>query len=157
MEGVAYIDGTYVPIAEARIPILDWGFLRSDATYDVVHVWRGSFFRLSDHVERFLRGVGRLHLRLPVEREELEEILAECVRRTGLRDAYVEMICTRGLPAPGSRDQRRGLPEGICSAHAWTVARRVIERFADAAPAQAGPRSSTRACIWRRSPRSTGC
>ena len=106
MEGVAYIDGTYVPIAEARIPILDWGFLRSDATYDVVHVWRGSFFRLSDHVERFLRGVGRLHLRLPVEREELEEILAECVRRTGLRDAYVEMICTRGLPTPGSRDPR---------------------------------------------------
>ncbi|HLW27100.1 MAG TPA: hypothetical protein VKY54_05165, partial [Kiloniellales bacterium] len=39
--GVAWLEGRYLPIAEARIPILDWGFLRSDATYDVVHVWKG--------------------------------------------------------------------------------------------------------------------
>ena len=106
MPGVAFIDGEYVPIEEARIPILDWGFLRSDATYDVAHVWRGSFFRLPDHVERFLRGVGRLQLQLPFDRSEIERILAECVRRSGLRDAYVEMICTRGVPATGSRDPR---------------------------------------------------
>ena len=37
--GVAYIDGDYRPMSEAKISILDWGFLRSDATYDVVHVW----------------------------------------------------------------------------------------------------------------------
>jgi branched-chain amino acid aminotransferase len=80
--------------------------LRSDATYDVVHVWRGSFFRLADHVERFLRGMDRLRLQLTVDRSEVEQILAECVRRSGLREAYVEMICTRGVPAPGSRDPR---------------------------------------------------
>ena len=105
--GVAFIDGEYVPIELARIPILDWGFLHSDATYDVVHVWRGSFFRLADHVERFLRGVRRLRLQVLFEGSEIEQILAECVRRSGLRDAYVEMICTRGVPAPGSRDPRR--------------------------------------------------
>jgi branched-chain amino acid aminotransferase len=42
--GAVFVDGRYVPIAEARVPILDWEFLRSDATYDVAHVWRGSFF-----------------------------------------------------------------------------------------------------------------
>ena len=40
-DGFAWIEGEYVPIAEARIPILDWGFLRSDCTYDVIHVWKG--------------------------------------------------------------------------------------------------------------------
>ena len=40
-DGAAFIDGDYVPIAEARIPILDWGLLRSDCTYDVIHVWNG--------------------------------------------------------------------------------------------------------------------
>jgi branched-chain amino acid aminotransferase len=104
---VAFIDGEYVPIEGARIPILDWGFLRSDATYDVVHVWRGSFFRLADHVERFLAGVRRLRLRVPYERSEIERILTECVRQSGLRDAYVEVICTRGIAPPGSRDPRR--------------------------------------------------
>lgn len=106
VEGVAYVDGSYLPVSEARIPLLDWGFLRSDATYDVVHVWRGSFFRLDDHLARFRRGVGRLRLRLPFADRDLAPILAECVRRSGLRDAYVEMICTRGLPRPGSRDPR---------------------------------------------------
>jgi branched-chain amino acid aminotransferase len=106
MAGVAFVDGQYVPVEEARIPILDWGLLRSDATYDVVHVWRGSFFRLADHVARFLRGVGQLRLQVPFDRSEIEQILAECVRRSGLREAYVEMICTRGVPAPGSRDPR---------------------------------------------------
>jgi branched-chain amino acid aminotransferase len=106
VEGVAFVDGSYVPVMEARVPILDWGFLRSDATYDVVHVWRGSFFRLQDHIDRFLRGVERLQLRLPVDEDGIAPILAECVRQGGLRDAYVEMICTRGLPRPGSRDPR---------------------------------------------------
>lgn len=106
-DGVACIDGQFVPISEARIPILDWGFLHSDATYDVAHVWQGSFFRLEDHLDRFLRGIERLHMSLPHDRDAVKRILFECVKLTGLRDVYVEMICTRGIPAPGSRDPRQ--------------------------------------------------
>lgn len=106
MSGVAFVDGAYVPVEEARVPILDWGFLRSDATYDVVHVWRGSFFRLADHVERFRRGMERLRLALPEGLPPVEQVLHGCVARSGLREAYVEMIATRGLPRPGSRDPR---------------------------------------------------
>ena len=54
--GAAYVDGQIVPIAEAKISLLDWGFLHSDATYDVAHVWKGKFFRLDDHLERFFSG-----------------------------------------------------------------------------------------------------
>ncbi len=104
--GAAYVDGAYAPIGEARIPILDWGFLRSDATYDVVHVWRGRFFRLSEHLERFQRSCERLRLHPPHERDALRAVLNQCVRLSGLRNAYVEMICTRGVPPPGSRDPR---------------------------------------------------
>ena len=53
-KGVACVRGQYVPIAEASIPMTDWGFLRSDATYDVVTVWDGAFFRLDAHLERFM-------------------------------------------------------------------------------------------------------
>jgi hypothetical protein len=41
-KGVAFMRGQYVPIGEASIPMTDWGFLRSDATYDVVTVWDGA-------------------------------------------------------------------------------------------------------------------
>lgn len=105
-EGVAYQDGDYVSMSEAKISVLDWGFLRSDATYDVVHVWQGRFFRLDRHLERFERSVARLRLTLPFGRAGLTAVLHECVRRAGLRDAYVEMICTRGLSPTFSRDPR---------------------------------------------------
>ena len=104
--GIAYLDGRYVPMAEAKISVLDWGFLRSDATYDVVHTWQGRFFRLDRHLERFERSVERLRLSLPFGREELVEVLRQCVLRAGLEDAYVEMICTRGVSPTFSRDPR---------------------------------------------------
>jgi len=105
-DGAAFIDGRFVPVGEARVPILDWGFLRSDATYDVAHVWRGSFFRLEDHLDRFERGMERLHMSLPHGRSEIRDILKGCVRLSGLRDAYAEVVCTRGVPPSGSRDPR---------------------------------------------------
>lgn len=104
--GAAWVDGAFVPVGEASVPLLDWGFMRGDVTYDTVHVWRDRFFRLDDHLDRFERNVGRLRMSLPVEREALRDILHGCVARAGLRDAYVQMACTRGLPAPGSRDPR---------------------------------------------------
>ncbi len=105
-DGVAYADGDYMPVAEARIPISDWGFLHSDVTYDVVAVWGGGFFRLEDHLDRFFRGIEKLHMQSPYDRNEMAAMLTECVRRTGLRESYVKVILTRGTPPPGSRDPR---------------------------------------------------
>ncbi len=105
-DGAAFVDGDFVPIGEARLPLLDWGFTRSDVTYDVVHVWKGSFFRLDDHLDRFQRSCEQLRLDPGVGRDRMRAILMRCVRLSGLRDAYVEMICTRGVPAPESRDPR---------------------------------------------------
>lgn len=115
-DGVAYIDGAFVPMKDARISVLDWGFLRSDATYDVVHVWKGRFFRLDTHLDRFMRSVEKIYLELPVSRDELARILAQCVTRSGHDDAYVEMILTRGVSPTFSRDPRDAENRLICFA-----------------------------------------
>lgn len=104
--GAAYIAGDIVPIAEAKISLLDWGFLHSDATYDVVHVWEGRFFRLDDHLDRYFAGMEKIRMSIPYDREDIRRILSDCVKVSGLQNAYVEMITTRGMPAPGSRDPR---------------------------------------------------
>jgi branched-chain amino acid aminotransferase len=104
--GAALIDGAVVPIDEARIPITDMGFARSDVTYDVVAVWGGAFFRLEAHLDRFQRSCERLRLDPGLSREQIGEVLTELVRRTELRESYVDMICTRGVPEPGARDPR---------------------------------------------------
>lgn len=105
-KGAAFVGGELVPISEAKISILDWGFLHSDATYDVVHVWDGKYFRLDDHLDRFYSGMQSLRMSIPYDRKELTQILSDCVAASGLREAYVEMITTRGLPEAGSRDPR---------------------------------------------------
>ena len=105
-KGIAYIEGEYVAIEDARIPLLDWGFLHSDATYDVAHVWRGRFFRVVDYLDRFHASMKRLRMSIPYSREQVRSIMFELAKRSGLREAYVEVVCTRGIPAPGSRDPR---------------------------------------------------
>jgi len=105
--GCAWIEGEYVPIAAARVPILDTGFVRSDLTYDVVGVWGGKFFRLDAHLDRLERGCERLRLRSPKSRAETEAILEGVVARSGLRESYVETVITRGVPTRGERDPRR--------------------------------------------------
>jgi len=69
-------------------------------------VWDGRFFRLEDHLDRFERSVARLRMKLPYDRDQIRDIVFECVRETGLRRAYVEIVATRGMPRPGSRDPR---------------------------------------------------
>ncbi|KPD11801.1 aminotransferase class IV [Phaeobacter sp. 11ANDIMAR09] len=104
--GVAYMDGQYLPIQEAKLSVLDYGFLHSDATYDVAHVWNGAFFRLGDHLERFFRGMGELHMNIPYSKTQVAEVLHNCVALSGLENAYVEFICTRGTSPNFSRDPR---------------------------------------------------
>lgn len=100
-DGAAYIAGEYFPIAEAKIPITDWGYRRSDVTYDVVGVWHGAFFRLDDHIARFRASMKTFRLNPEETDEQIVQILHTCVAKAGLRSAYVAMDCLRGRPPKG--------------------------------------------------------
>src|SRR5262245_60670806 len=52
--GLAFVEGRYHALDDARISIFDPGFTHSDTVYDVTSVWKDVFFRLDDHVDRFL-------------------------------------------------------------------------------------------------------
>ena len=110
------MNGKFIQLSEARIPVLDWGFLRSDATYDVVHVWKGRFFRLDKHIDRFFQSTEKLRMPCTVSRIDLKKILAGCVERSGLDNAYVEMIQTRGMSPNFERDPRKSEPRFIAFA-----------------------------------------
>ena len=99
--GIAFIDGNFVPIEEARIPLLDWGFLRSDACQDTVSAFDGQFFRLEDHITRFEHNFARLRMVCPYDRATIRAIAIESVVRTGFRNTYTQMIMTRGRPPIG--------------------------------------------------------
>ena len=105
--GCAWINHHYLPIEDAGVPIMDVGFSKSDCTYDVVSTWKGKFFKLDEHLDRFEKNWKKLNLTPPVNKIQMKGILIECVKRSGLRDSYVEMIVTRGIPVNGERDPRK--------------------------------------------------
>lgn len=96
-DGIAYVEGAFVPPAQARIPLMDHGFLHSDLTYDVPAIWDGRFFRLDDHLDRLEASCAKLRLRMPLDRATLRATLLDMAARSGIRDAYVNIIVTRGL------------------------------------------------------------
>ena len=132
-QGYAWIDNKYVELADANIPILDWGFLRSDATYDVVHVWKGRFFRLDKHIDRFFESTKKLRMPCRISRNELKTILANCVVKGKLENAYVEMIQTRGMSPKFVRDPRPAIPRVMAFAvpFGWILKQEEFEKGLD--------------------------
>jgi branched-chain amino acid aminotransferase len=95
-EGVAFFEGRYMPLNEARISVLDPAVTKSDIVFDAVSTTNRLFFRLDDHVDRFQSSCQKVRISPPVTREEIKRICAECVNRSGLDDAVVFFCGTRG-------------------------------------------------------------
>ena len=101
---VVYVNGEYVPTAQARISIFDVGFLRGDGVFDTSSAWNGRVFKLSAHLERLELSLRAARIACPLSREELRGVIIETARRCGLRNAYIQTIVTRGEPPVGVRD-----------------------------------------------------
>ena len=134
-QGTAWIEGGFIDISKAQIPILDWGFLRSDATYDVVHVWKERFFLLDEHIDRFLNSTKKLRMPCAYSKEQIKKILAGCVIKSGLKNSYVEMIQTRGMSKTFDRDPRKATPRFMAFAvpFGWILHPKNFEKGLDVA------------------------
>lgn len=104
---LAWVDGGIVPLDQAKLSVRDLGLMYADMTYDVVHSWRGGFFRLEDHLDRFLASCAGLRLDPGLPREGLRRLLGHLLRASGLPDTLVYFACTRGMAVPGTRDPAR--------------------------------------------------
>ena len=96
--GCAFIDGEYTTLDAARIPIVDWGFLRGDCVYDAVPFSNGRLFRLRDHIERFWQSMDKWRLRCPYDQDFVHDVCHQLLRRSGLRDGLLLVTTTRGMP-----------------------------------------------------------
>jgi branched-chain amino acid aminotransferase len=117
-KGAAWMRGKIMPIHEASLPLNDWGLTRSDITYDVVPVIDGAFFRLTDYLNRFEASMKDMRLDPKINRNDIQKALTDMVSKSGLRNSYVSMVCSRGVPnVAGSRNPKD------CDNHffAWCV------------------------------------
>lgn len=96
MTGAVYVNGTWHTRATAAVSVYDHGLLYGDGVFEGIRAYEGRIFRLAQHVERLFDSAKAIHLAIPHTQEEFAALLLEAVQRSGLRDAYLRPVVTRG-------------------------------------------------------------
>jgi len=109
LDSIAYVNGSFVPLSDAKVSILDRGFLFADGIYEVAAVLDGRLVDNASHLARLKRSVGEIALELPESLERIEEIEKELVARNKLESGLVYIEVTRG--ADTGRDF--AFPKGV--------------------------------------------
>jgi len=109
LDQIAYVNGSFVPMTEAKVSILDRGFLFGDGIYEVAAVLDGKLIDNASHLARLLRSVGEIALALPETIDRIQEIQKELIARNNLVNGMVYLEVTRG--ADTGRDF--AFPKGV--------------------------------------------
>jgi D-alanine transaminase len=96
LDSIAYVNGAFVPLSEAKVSVLDRGFLFADGIYEVSAVLDGRLVDNDAHLARLERSVGEIKLPLPETVARIKEIQHELIARNKLRDGLVYIQVTRG-------------------------------------------------------------
>jgi len=92
-----YIDGEYLPEADAKISVFDHGLLYGDGVFEGIRFYNGRVFQLEGHLDRLWDSARAICLTIPLTREEMTAALLDTVRQNELRDGYIRLIITRGI------------------------------------------------------------
>jgi branched-chain amino acid aminotransferase len=93
---VVYVNGAFVPEADAKISVLDHAVLYGDGVFETVFVWRSRIFKLDEHLDRCFRSMQAIALQPPMAKQEMRALIVEAVRRNGHSEAYLKWVVTRG-------------------------------------------------------------
>ncbi len=97
MVQIVHLNGQFLPLEEARIPVLDRGFIFGDGVYEVIPVYSRHPFRLHDHLKRLQHSLDGIRLANPHSAAEWESLLGELIARNEGEDQYVYLHITRGV------------------------------------------------------------
>jgi len=92
-----WLDGEWCDRQTAMISVYDHGLLYGDGVFEGIRVYGGKIFRLEDHLDRLYDSAKAIWLSIPMERKELAAVTREAVSRSGIAEAYVRHVITRGV------------------------------------------------------------
>ncbi|MEP6548692.1 MAG: D-amino acid aminotransferase [Gammaproteobacteria bacterium] len=106
---ICYLNGTYLPLGEARVSPLDRAFLFGDAVYEVLPLYSSRPFRLREHLERLNRSLAGIRMPPPLSHADWAELCRELVARNSAGDGYLYLQVTRGAEF----GRNHAWPEGL--------------------------------------------
>ena len=95
--GNVYLNGKYLPLADAKISVLDRGFTFGDGVYEVFLVYQRKIFRLAEHLERLDRSLAGIYMKNPRTNAEWKQLLTGLVNDNPADDQSLYLQITRGV------------------------------------------------------------
>lgn len=92
-----WLDGAWYDRDTAKVSVYDHGLLYGDGVFEGIRVYGGRIFRLREHLERLYDSAKAIWLEIPMPMDELAAVTEEAVRRSGLEEAYLRHVVTRGV------------------------------------------------------------
>lgn len=96
-EQLVYVDGKFVPKREAVVSVFDHGFLYGDGIFEGIRSYGGNVFCLQEHIVRLYESAKSILLDIPMEPEEMADVVLETLRVNGYADAYIRLVVSRGV------------------------------------------------------------
>src|SRR3972149_1090091 len=96
-----FLNGSLIPQDEAKVSVLDRGFLYGDGVFETLRAYSGKIFHLDDHVIRLFRSADSIYLKTLFTEDYVKEALYKTLRRNNLNNAYLRLTITRGQSNPG--------------------------------------------------------
>jgi branched-chain amino acid aminotransferase len=97
VEPLIFLNDRLVPLSEAKVSVLDYGFLYGDGVYETLRAYSGVFFKRAEHLDRLFQSAGLLHMHLPFDRDFLSRALQETLKANNLLDATARLTVSRGV------------------------------------------------------------
>jgi D-alanine transaminase len=94
---IAYLNGKFLPVEEAQVPVLDRGFIFGDGIYELLPVYSRRVFRLDEHLRRFASNLAAIRIDNPYSEQKWRELIVEIIDRNELEDQSIYMQVTRGV------------------------------------------------------------
>ena len=96
-EQIVYLNGAFLPMGEAKVPVLDRGFIYGDGVYEVIPVYHRAPFRMPHHLKRLQYSLDGIRLANPMDDDAWDALVRELVARQPFDDQYVYLQVTRGV------------------------------------------------------------
>ena len=96
-----FLNNSLVPESDAKVSVLDRGFLYGDGIFETLRAYSGAIFHCNDHLDRLFQSAEAIYLRIPFTRDYLMEALHKTLEANHLNNAYLRLSVTRGVSEPG--------------------------------------------------------
>src|SRR5947209_1300282 len=114
MPPLIWIDGQYSDKANARVSVFDHGLLYGDGVFEGIRVYNRRIFRLAQHLDRLYASAKGVWIDVPLSKDAMTRLVEEAVRKSGLEDAYIRLLVTRGVGDLGLDPRKCAKPSIIC-------------------------------------------